>query len=392
MLVALVVGCGSDDEPAVDGGVGDVDAEIAVDAGNACPRTPGAADGVRSVVISHPFDAGGGQAGMYEVLALSAAGELSQTGHTFEMGRASGGEIAFTPDGQVGVIAQSDGTLGVFTLEAGVPTVVHAAFPGSFYAASVMADPRGDRVWVLDTQFRENGGGVYEVAVGCDGALAETGRRIDGKLVAAVLPLDDGRAVAVGHDILDSPTPRDVHLVDWPAATTVLHSMDAFADEDAIVSSAALTPDDAYVLIADNSAFSAVPNRVAAVAITDVLTPMQTLAPIEDPYDVVTSPFGDAALVVSGFGDAFFAIDYDSSNTTAPFSVRGELAYVGASPQLPGNAVMIERGSLDGLVLVAENVGVRRVQFGVDAAVDDLGMFSLGSGLDVIVGAIGVQP
>jgi hypothetical protein len=55
---------------------------------------------------------------------------------------------------------------------------------------------------------------------------------------------------------------------------------------------------------------------------------------------------------------------------------------------------MIDAGALRGLVLMAENTGVRRVQFHADGSVVDLGKFAVGtgSGTDVVVGAIGVTP
>src|SRR6185295_3490683 len=115
------------------------------------------------------------------------------------------------------------------------------------------------------------------------------------------------------------------------------------------------------------------------------------LMPIDDPIAIVASPFDDAALVASGFGNAFFALDYDP-DAAEPFAVRGELAYQGAPPQLPGGAVRVDRGALAGRVLVAENLGVRQVSFEGGGVITDLGLTSLGSGSESIVGAIGVQP
>jgi hypothetical protein len=82
-----------------------------------CNADGGNPDQDRFVVISHPYDADGGQAGAYEVLLLSADGELSRTGSTFEMGRASFGEVVFTPIGRFGLAAQDDGSVGVFELD-----------------------------------------------------------------------------------------------------------------------------------------------------------------------------------------------------------------------------------------------------------------------------------
>ena len=53
---------------------------------------------------------------------------------------------------------------------------------------------------------------------------------------------------------------------------------------------------------------------------------------------------------------------------------------------------MIERGPLSGLVLLAENQGVRRLYFEENGEVTDLGLVSSGEGPESIVGTIGVQP
>jgi len=65
---------------------------------------------------------------------------------------------------------------------------------------------------------------------------------------------------------------------------------------------------------------------------------------------------------------------------------------VGARPQLPQSAVLLERGTLRGRVLMREVLGVRQVQFDGDGGITDLGFTTLGSGSQNIVGAVGVQP
>jgi hypothetical protein len=142
----------------------------------------------------------------------------------------------------------------------------------------------------------------------------------------------------------------------------------------------------------DNAAFSGLPNRVAVVSVNgEALAGVQMLSPLEDPISIVTSPFDDAALVVSGFGDAVFMLDYTPADP-APFHIRGEPTYVGAPPQLPGSAVVLRRGRLEGLTVLAENVGVRRIRFRGAGEVTDLGATILGSGTQWVVGALGVTP
>src|ERR1700690_1862355 len=69
-----------------------------------CGRTAAPVDRVRQVVISHPYDAASNEANAWEVLDLSTTGVLTRPKRTFTMGRATGGVMAFTPDGEIGVV------------------------------------------------------------------------------------------------------------------------------------------------------------------------------------------------------------------------------------------------------------------------------------------------
>lgn len=385
LLVAflLLAACGDD------GGLNpDVDASPPGD-GGACDRSPAAPDRPRKVVVSHPYDAAGDPAATYRVLDLGVDGALADPGVTFELGRATIGEIAFTPDGEVGLVAQEDGTLGVFRFDGDTPVVVHAAFAGAFYAARVVMDPGGEVAYVLDTQWRENGGGVYRVAIACDGTLTDLGRWLPSKLPAA-LHLRGTRAVLAAADVDGSTAGQDAYLLDWTAdPPELLAGADAFGDDEAIVAGTAVVGN--LFLIGDNSAFSSVPNRIAAVSIDAQLAPVQVITPLEDPIALVASPHDDVVLAVSGFGDAIHILDHDATQDP-PLTLRGEVAYAGAAPQLPGTGVVVERGALAGLALVAEVDGLRRIRMSGGGSVTDLGLTSLGGGTEGIAGALGVQP
>lgn len=387
-LASVACGSSSDPQPG-----GDAGPDSGVSA--ACPRDPAPADRDRFAVVAHPFANGGGQAPVYEVLALSASGELSLTGNTFELGaRAASGTIAFTPDGEVGVVALDDGNLGVFTLDgAGAPTVVHASFAGDFYASGVRIAPSGDRVYVLDSQFRENGGGIYSFAIDCDGQLAAEGMLAPAKLAQDLLWIDGGRAVVPADDALDSPADFDLHLVDFSAETpSWIAGAAVFGGTDSIVGSAALTASGTYALIGDTCGFCDDPNRIGIAEVkADALIQRQVIAPFDDPYDLIASPFDDRVLVARGFGDALFELT-PTGDPTTPYAQPTELTYAGNAPEIPGNGVMIRRGSLTGLVLLPENLGVRRIQFHDGAAIEDLGRFQVGDDSASISGALGVQP
>lgn len=377
-----------------DGGADPRDGGAGTDGGSAgCPRAPAAADRARWVVVSHPFAAGGGDGNRYSVLALSETGELSTTETSFTMGTGSGGTIAFTPDGEIGVLAQKDGTVGIFRIaDDGSVTVIEPAYDGTFYASSVVADPAGTHVWILDSQWRESGGGIYRLDIDCDGSVVGDELVAPSKLPYVMVMRDATHALVGAQDVLSSTAGDDAHLVRLGAAPATLAGADAFGDDESIVASGALTANGRHFLLGDNSAFSGAPNRVAVVSVDgDALAPVQVLTPIEDPVAIVASPFDDAAIVASGFGDAIFVLDYDPDALT-PFTLTGELTYSGGPPQLPGGALLVDRGSLEGLALVAENVAVRRVRFEGGGTVTDLGATTVGSGVENVVGAIGVTP
>lgn len=386
LLVAALAACGEGSNSA-----GDSDASVQSDGpGTTCVRDPAAADRARRVVVAHPYSADGMKSNAWEVLDLSATGELTRPtpSRSFTMGRAFVGEVAFTPDGKIGIAAQEDGSLGIFKLDdAGVPNVLHAAFKGSFYAARVVVSPQG-AIYVLDTQWRENGGGIYELAIGCDDTVMDKGLVAASKLPAALAFTTGNHSVLAAVDIADSAMGADVHLVAM-GGPTVVASANAFADDMQIVGGATLTGDSSAFLVGDTSQFGNEPNRIAVVPVTGMTLGTPYMIPmIEDPIALLAHPFADKVMVVSGFGDALFQL----AKTSGTWAAAGEVTYQGAKPQLPGGAVMVERGGLRGLVLVAENTGVRRVEMFAGGAITDRGLFSLGSGLENTTGAIGVTP
>jgi hypothetical protein len=378
-------------------------ADAAADGGRRCERAPAPADRERFVVVSHYFDADGVEDDRYQVLSLSEDGELSHTGETFRMRTATRGRIVFTPDGQVGYVAQEDGSLGIFQLsEDGSVQVLREQLEGDFYARRLVMTPTGDRLWVIDAQVRDNGGGIWSFDIGCDGRLVRPEQRLEGELPYQLVLLDGGRALVAARNVLGteaSPasTPGDdVHLLTgWPSSPAVAGGADAFGDDDAIVPSAEVTADGRFALFGDNASFAGVGARVAVVSVGEAdLAPVQVLSGIPDPTSIVASPFDDAALVVSGLdGDALYVLDYEPE-ADPPFSNRGELAYEGAGPRLPDTAVLIDRGRLRGRVLVSQVSEIRQVQFEGEGRVTDLGIFNLGGDddIDQIIGAMGVQP
>jgi hypothetical protein len=373
------------------GAVPDAAIDAAGDAPVGCPRTPAPADRPRHVIVSHPYDAAGAKAGGYEVLDVAMDGTLSRPGRHFTMGRAVTGTIAFTTDGEVGIAALEDGTLGVVRLDAaGQPVVIHEGFKGSYYATRVVLDPHGDRAIVLDGNTRENGGGLYLVTIACDGTLTDRGLIAKAKVPGGIA-FAGTRALLAAGDVLDmTPAGSDVELLSWGDPPALLSGTDAFGDDMAIVGGTALAGNGSVFLVGDVSQFSGIPNRVAIVAVDAASAHPIGKVAVDDPEAIAASPFGDVAVVASAFGDKLFVLDAAGAGGT--WRVRGEVAYKGAKPMLPGDLATIDRGTLAGRVFVSENTSIRQLAFRGDGSVEDLGSLAFGSGLDNVGGAIGVTP
>jgi DNA-binding beta-propeller fold protein YncE len=373
------------------------DATPAPDAAATCPRTPAAADRTRFVVLARPYDTAGNASPAFEVLQLTATGTLTRFSppRIFMLAtRAPFGTITFTPDGDVGLVPLDDGKLGVFRLDAdGNATVVDAGIKTTFYTDRIVMAPSGDHAWVVDTNTRENGGGIYEIAIGCDGKITERGLLAAAKSPGALGVIANGtRAVVPAREILTGSTAGDdVHLLDWSATPALRGGADAFGDDDSSPSGFAVSHDEQTAFLGDSS-FSG-PNRVGIVSIGDTdITPLAMISNITDPSGIAASPYGDVAIVTSSQppGEGIYILDKGGANGT--WRKRGAVTYMGAAPQLPGDVVTIDRGQLAGSVLVSELSTVRRLMFRDNGNVDDTGSLAFGDGLENIGGAIGVTP
>ncbi|MES2643849.1 MAG: hypothetical protein V4850_30455 [Myxococcota bacterium] len=351
--------------------------------GEGCRATPAPADRDRAVIVSLPYTVDADASDVWAVLSLTAGGELSDPGTRVTMGRASAGEVVFTPDGSLALAPTERGAVVVYDVANGA--VVETAFDGGFYAGRVVMDPSGEVAWVIDQNWVNNGGGVYRVDIDCvTGALSGAARVLEAKLPGDLLLLDGG-ALVVGRDVAGSAAGDDVARLSWDGgapfvASTFVDGADAFGHDDAHVTDAAMVGD--WVLVADNSEFSGEPTGVARVRVGETLD-VSPAVELEDPMALLPFPDGSArVLVSSGYGDAYFVLDADAGTTSAVTASR---------VQLPSALVAITRGELDGLVFGSEVGGVRQLRMSA-GGVADLGVFSLGDGLDALPGAIGVAP
>jgi hypothetical protein len=391
--------CSSQDGPG-DGG-GDPpdlgagqDGLLSTDGATACPRLPTADDAERSIVVAHPYAATTGmKATDYERLLLDGSGAITRPGHHFSMGRAAFGNVVFTPDGELGFVAQEDGSIGSFRLRPGMtPEVIESGHMRAAYASFLWVSPAGDRLYVLDSNTEANGGGVYELPILCDGTLGATTKLSAAELPYAMVGLKGGDLALYARQLPGAGLDEAVHRVKLGPPFQRLASVVPFsaAVDKAVVSSAEVTLDGKWVLFADNSEFSGVPTRIVAAAVTaSGLGATQEIA-VNDPVALIASPYDNAVLVSSGYDNALVALGYDPQSATTPLSAGAPISYMGKKPQLPGSAVSIVRGALRGRVYVAENLGIRQVRFNSDGSITDLGLHGLGMGFEQIVGAIGI--
>jgi hypothetical protein len=355
-----------------------------------------AAAHTRHVVVSRPYSAAGTSSTLWQVYPLQGDATLGASRGTFDMGaagRAFSGKVAFREDGAIGVTVHDRGEVGVFALDGdGKVTVLMAATDLGPYVDEVVV--RGDEVYLVDSNWPNNGGGIYRANLGCDGTIGEVEFLYPTKLAAGLRFIDGMGAGGVEHLVAAREAVTTdlghVHRVAYSdGAWRRVGGVDLFGDDEAIMSSLAVTEDGRYALVGDNSAFSGVPNRVGVAA----LSPMGAkvaLSPFDDPFDLVVSPYNDAVLVVLGFANRVNVVRYDADAAT-PFVNAGSPTYATQFPQLPADAMRVG-GDHEDVVFVIENTAIRRFRFNGNGTVTDLGRVITGEGYLSIPGALGIQP
>lgn len=380
-----------------DQNIDDISRDDAVDQStDPCPRLPAAADRDRVVIVSRPFKNEGEGAEkrspLFEVMILDQQGVLKETGQTFELESTMFSEFVFTPDGEIGLIALASGKIGVFRIGSDYKvSVVHQAFSLSVFASRIIMSEDGQSAYVLSTNWRNNGGGIYQVEIACDGSLTEKGQIAEAKLPFDLAFVDSQKVVIAANDILDSVQDNNVHLVDL-SAPSVLASANGFQNASPFVSSVVLTNDKNYVLVADNS--MSTNNSISVLAIDQVqnkITPIIQFDSVTDPANMIVSPYDNLVLITGTEENSIWAIDYDVTSSSTPFSFRGKIE-TSTSTLLPYSISVITRGSLKGHVLVGENTSIRQLQLSADGSVKEIAENNYGTEFTSIVGAVGIQP
>ncbi len=353
------------------------------DTGDTGASDPGCRSGASShtgtVLAALPWNRSGDPVDVWARLTLGTDGTLTDSGRRLTMGRATVGQVAFSPDGSLALAVTERGALAVYDVTHDM--VVDTAWDGGFSATSVTFDPSGEIAWVVDGNWPESGGGLWRVRIGCDtGIPSDPVRVLEAKNPAKFVQVDATTWALVGREIPGTSTGDDLAFVRVRGeSVTVIGGADPFGDEEAIVSDAALVND--VVAIGDNNSFSGLPNRIVGA---DVAGATYGPLEIEDPMGFGAFPGGqDALLVSSGFGDALYVVDRTLGRATR--------LRTSASVQLPGSIVTLDAGA-DRIALVAEVSGVRSVRLAASGTATDLGVTTLGGGMTGMIGAIGVAP
>ena len=348
----------------------------------------------RHIVVSRPYDEHGDPSTHWETYPLRTDATLGPRTASFSLGaagRAVGGKVAFTEDGALALAAHDRGEVSVFAIDGdgGVKVIQPATDLGPYVGSIVV---RGDDVFLVDSNWQNNGGGIYHSKLACDGALSTPTLLYPTKLAYGLTLLDTANGLehlVMAREAVDT-TSGYVHRVLLRGSTwTRAASVDVFGDADAITPAMAVTPDGRYVVVADHSEFSGVPNRIG-IASLDPMDTRQVLTPFDDPYDLVASPHNDAVLAVLGYANRVTVLKYDA-DAANPFTNAGYPTFSGQVPQLPSDAVRLH-GDHEDIVYVVENTALRVFRFNGDGTVTDLGRQLFGSGLTSIPGAIGAQP
>jgi len=358
------------------------------------PDPPVAADGARTVLVTHFFTDEPGVCGRgLRALRLDAAGVLSGPGTVIDVGECPT-EVAFSPDGRLALVLLNTGDPQAGTR--GVAVLRHHA-NGSLEPVTVIAElafraveslafaPDGAHAYVTDGNIQGEGGvHVLDIVPGC---TATYGRWIDLHHSSAIAMLPGGAyaAVMAGPVYNDD---RSLAFVDLAAEGVAGHHV-LFGD---FVSAYTIGvhPGGRYLAVPNSSMFSDLANTLTVVTLTAApgAAPQpaitQVVEDVETPTEVIYSPEGDRVLVTSFEGDRVRWWDVGGDGS---LSGGGTITSV----PLADRADMLRRGPNEGLVLVTAVTEVQTLRWTADGLVRDARL-DLGEGSEHIVQDVAIEP
>ncbi len=394
----------ADPGPSPDG-TPDVGVDAVADPGSspdttpACtPDPPVAADGARTVLVTHPFTDDGAVCGRgLEALRLQPDGTLVTTGTVLDVG-ACPTRVVFSPDGRLALVVNSndhawagdrsvavvrhhgDGSLELVNelKEFAWQAVEDVAFSLDGTHAYVTVDD------VIDEESGAQGGvHVLDVVPGC---TATYHGWIPLHHASSITMLPDGlHAAVIAGPVYNDP--KDLAFLDLESETVA--GQTANFSDFVTAASLAASPDGKALLIPNDSPFSDLGNTLtrASLSLVDgvpVPSLTQVLTDIETPTEVMYSVDGSKVLATSFEGDSvyWFHVGADGSLSTG-----GTLSGIG----LADRADMLRRGPLAGYVVVSSVTAIGRLRV-TDTGVEKLAKLPLGDGSDKICGDIAIEP
>lgn len=255
----------------------------------------------------------------------------------FEMGRATMGKVHLSSDATWGIVAQENGSAGIFSIADQMVSVIDPEWIPTYdnatlYISKLWLDPAQDKIWFVDGNLYDKGG-LYKVDLDC------TTKQL-GDVQKIFASKNGGPISFIDHHNLDMLfVGKDINgqqLIGFTEDANVLLSGTVFPDDQAIFS--AMTTNGTDILISDNNEFSGVGDRVAHLTLTDDGFVEENLFSVENPMAMAFAEH--LALIASGFGNAIYLYDSQtkglselplSSTSQLPFSIveHNESFYIG---------------------------------------------------------------
>ncbi len=354
---------------------------------------PVAADGPRTVLVTHPFSEESGVCGRgLEVLRLETDGALVTTGTVLDVGSCPW-RVVFSPDGRLVLVVNNNndpqaGDRGVVVLRHhadGSLEIVNELKEFAFRAVDDVAfSLDGTRAYVTDNNVVGEGG-VHVLAVnpGCNASYVSW---IDLHHASSIAMLPGGLHAAVMAGPVWNDT-KDLAFLDLESGT-VAGQTSNFSD---FVSAFSLgVPPDGRTLVVPNaSAFSELADTLTVMSLTltngvPVPAIQQVVTDVYQPTELIFSPDGTKMLATTFDGDSvrWFHVAEDGD-----LSDGGNVTGIG----LADRADMLRRGPLAGYVVVSSVTDVARLRF-TATGLEKMPKLALGEGSDKICGDIAIEP
>lgn len=349
-------------------------------------------DRPRVAVVGFPFGPEPGVDGTtLGFFAVGDDGHLTPVGERLDISTRPL-RLRFLPSGAYLAALGEDGVVHTIAVEGDdAPAIVDSiALPGAGWA-DLIIDPDGEHLHATRRDVGDDSG-VYTVAIGCGATLDPLAEHLSLRLAdtLALLPGDPDRAVLIGGQTAFAPfDDDDTRLVERRAdggwrEVAAFDLWGDFVDTFGI----AIAPDGRTALVPNGSPISEEGGQVMVVGIEGgALVEQQRIADMDDARAAWFHHEGTGLVTRLEPGRVSILVEGDEG-----YAVVDELRY-----GLPEDLAMVQRGALDGLVVlpaVSATTGSQMVTLWVDGAgaVEEIAVLPLAEGGVNIPGAIAIAP